>query len=776
MDMSKATITAAGLLLVSCLGCTGSEANKQEPVLTTHETPSMISNNDRLEDRFRSTPWQAIYRELDRIDDPSELASAYGELEGSLRLHGQTELADALASKHRELRAAEDGSGEKLEHIRGTQRALYQVSWQRREQEHFDSCSPLQQTCLSASSVPREVGSALLSKVEGSASAYQRALLSKRYRYARWAMFEGLLGVTSALEARADRVGGLLDAITIAQRQKRLHDVELLLPWVQAQILGEKDARARAKLWQQYTSRMFALSRRDDARFGLYYLDRIDFPVEDAARVLDFALFSCESHQRLGQRAFARAACRKAYRSFLESRVYDEHEASLFELSLELGMHRQTWELANLHPDILRSSKRVELLVRAHLDELPEDIAREVSDFHVSRELALISSLAELRAEVAREGKISGRTKEAFAASRREVRAYLDDFEIYEAMELRFELARTRAVFKEGKMPTLAYDLLEPLREDDMAERARGGMMQLASAFAAAGQEKEALFVLGEALDTIPLREPSKTSDFAETWESLDIESTVDAIMKMERRALFLPMLFASTPPAAKKRLLELITESDTTWTEEEQAAIETIMKTLASSPHGSQHILGWMMVVAKSCKTSPCLDVLEQQAVGGANDRQFGDAMKLLMDARIERGEVAQAWDVVTRIPLPTRRFQSGMILLRSMNQVGLITPRPRIDAYRSWLDASIDSTWGASEPLVTGLLLRGECEEALDILAAYERIEGDGEVFERAVVTCYNRAPAVKVNDVIAHMDSARKRVHYKLMVLEGGEVRTP
>mgnify|MGYP000017574958 CR=1 FL=1 len=70
MDMSKATITAAGLLLVSCLGCTGSEANKQEPVLTTHETPSMISNNDRLEDRFRSTPWQAIYRELDRIDDP----------------------------------------------------------------------------------------------------------------------------------------------------------------------------------------------------------------------------------------------------------------------------------------------------------------------------------------------------------------------------------------------------------------------------------------------------------------------------------------------------------------------------------------------------------------------------------------------------------------------------------------------------------------------------------------------------------------------------------
>jgi hypothetical protein len=115
-------------------------------------------------------------------------------------------------------------------------------------------------------------------------------------------------------------------------------------------------------------------------------------------------------------------------------------------------------------------------------------------------------------------------------------------------------------------------------------------------------------------------------------------------------------------------------------------------------------------------------------------------------------------------------------MILLRSMNQVGLITPRPRIDAYRSWLDASIDSTWGASEPLVTGLLLRGECEEALDILAAYERIEGDGEVFERAVVTCYDRAPAVKVNDVIAHMDSARKRVHYKLMVLEGGEVRTP
>ena len=773
MSSGKVMI-AAGVLLALCVGCSHGEANKSEPDRPMTETSLMIPVTDRLEDRFRNTPWQPVYSELDRIEEPSALATAYGELEGSLRLHGHDELANALVAKHRGL-LAEDETAEVLERVRNTQSALFQVSWMRREQERFDSCSPLEQTCLAASSIPRDVGAKLLAD-NASPNAYQHVLLSKRYLYARWAMFDDLLGVTTALERRADRVAGLLDAITIAHRQQRLHDVKLLLPWVQTQILAEEDTRVRAKLLQQYTSAMFALERRDDARFGLHHLDRIDFPSEYAAQVLDFALFSCESHKQLEQQTLARAACRKAYRSFLESRVYDEREARLFDLSMELSMYQQSWELANLHPDILKSSKRTEGLVRAHLEELPPEIASEVSDFDISRERSLIQKLSELRAEVASEGKVSQRAQEAFDVSRREVLAYLEDFEIYESMELRFELARTRAVFKEGKMPTLAFDLLESLRANDMAARARGGMMRLAHAFAASGQEKEALFVLKEALDTIPVREATHGSDFIETWESLDIESTVEIILGMEQRALFLPVLFDATPPGAKKRMLELLAESNTTWSKRDMAAFEAIMNKLEQSPHGSHHVLGWMLVAAKSCPTASCLDALEQQAVGGTSDTQFGGAMKLLMDARIHRGEVERAWDAVARIPLPARRLQSGMILLRSMNQAGLITPRPRLDAYRGWLGASVDSAWGASEPLVTGLLVRGECEEALELLAAYERIEGDGSVFDRALMACYDRAPAAKLADVIAHVEPAHRRVHYRLMVLEGRADETP
>lgn len=742
------------------VGCSTTGATSEESIRP--EATMLIAASDPMEERFAKTHWQSTYQELDKIEDPAELAVAYGKLEGSLRLDGEQALADALLAKHNAM--IEEHDSEKLSAVRHTARAIYQQKWSRREKESYAVCSPLSEQCLAGLETPREE---LIAKEHS--RAYERDLLARRYRYTSWFMLDELLGTTSLLAKRADRVSALLDAIAIASLHKRLGDAEQLVSAVRAQILAEADELERAKLLTQYTKKMFVLERRDDARFGLYHLDRIAFPVEYSASVIDHALFSCESHIALEQRELAKLSCGRAYRSFLSARVYDEREARLFALSLELGMYEQTWELANLHPNIVKAGERVEALVRTHITDLPTTVMDEVREHHVSREMLLVRHLAKLREDALTGGEELRRARESFEVSRREAQELLKEREPHEAIELRFALAQTRALFGEGKMPVLVLDILAPMRESELVVPPRLGMIRLADALASTGQDKEAVFVLEEMLTTIPLRKPSQSSDFTETWAPTDLETTLDAVLTSRHRALFLPVLFREMPGGIKKYALDYLALKNIAWSREDQIGLEAIMKALAESPVSSGHLLDWMSLAAKTCRTSQCIELLEKHALEGTSDKRFGYAMGILTDIRIANGEVEQAWKAVSRIPLPKKKLASGTILLRAVNRRGMLTPKPWLDAYTTWLDTVVTVAWSERAPLVTGLLLRGECEDAVGLLASFEHTDGNPDVLERAVEVCADKVSADALSGVIASMERAPERVHYRLLVLE-------